>query len=70
MLENITAPFEHMMQMLVLQPQTAMEHMHVGFNYISPKDQESFWWVFIIAGYIPYGWYILCIVLVYTFFLA
>jgi hypothetical protein len=70
MLENFTAHFEQMMQMMIAQPSTAIEHMHVGFNAIPAADQEAFWWALIVACFVPYGPWILTIFLIYVWFLA
>lgn len=70
MLDNITAPFEHMMQMMITNPSTAFDHMHVSFNAISAADQEAYWWAFFVAPFIPYGMLIWIIFLIYTWFMA
>lgn len=69
MLDNITNHFEQMMQMMITNPSSAMEHMHVGFSPISAEDQESFWWALIVACFIPYGSWVITLVLIYIWFL-
>lgn len=67
MLENITAPFEHMMQMLVATPTESSTPM-VSFVPFSAAEQESLWWVILLFFIpIPFVWWAIWGFFIYAF---